>query len=47
MTGLIGGSLSTLGPAFTAGLATDRPRCAFVAGLATAVGGAEPGAIRV
>jgi hypothetical protein len=47
MTGLIGGSLSTLGPAFTAGLATGRPRHAFVAGLATTIGGAEPGTIRV
>ena len=38
MTGLIDGSLSTLAPIFAVALATHRPRYAFVAGLATAIG---------
>jgi VIT1/CCC1 family predicted Fe2+/Mn2+ transporter len=38
MTGLIDGSLSTLAPIFAIALATHRPRDAFVAGLATAIG---------
>jgi VIT1/CCC1 family predicted Fe2+/Mn2+ transporter len=38
MTGLIDGSLSTLAPIFTVALATHRPRYAFYAGLATAIG---------
>jgi hypothetical protein len=42
VTGLIGGSPSRLGPAFT--IATGRPRCGFLARLAAAIGGAEPGA---
>jgi hypothetical protein len=38
MTGLIDGSLSTLAPIFAVALATHRPRYAFLAGLATAIG---------
>src|SRR5207302_5977452 len=38
MTGLIDGSLSTLAPIFSVALATHRPRYAFFAGLATAIG---------
>jgi erythrin-vacuolar iron transport family protein len=38
MTGLIDGSLSTLAPIFAVALATHRPKYAFFAGLATAIG---------
>ena len=38
MTGLIDGSLSTLAPIFAVVLATQQPRYAFYAGLATAIG---------
>ena len=38
MTGLIDGSLSTLAPIFAVALATHKPRYAFLAGLATAIG---------
>jgi VIT1/CCC1 family predicted Fe2+/Mn2+ transporter len=38
MNGLIDGSLSTLAPIFAVALATHRPRDAFLAGLATAIG---------
>jgi VIT1/CCC1 family predicted Fe2+/Mn2+ transporter len=38
MTGLIDGSLSTLAPIFSVAIATQRPRYAFLAGLATAIG---------
>ena len=38
MTGLIDGSLSTLAPIFAVAFATHRPRDAFLAGLATAIG---------
>jgi VIT1/CCC1 family predicted Fe2+/Mn2+ transporter len=38
MTGLIDGSLSTLAPIFAVALATQQPRYAFLAGLATAIG---------
>lgn len=38
MTGLIDDSLSTLAPIFSVALATQRPRYAFFAGLATAIG---------
>ncbi|MEA2323112.1 MAG: erythrin-vacuolar iron transport family protein, partial [Solirubrobacteraceae bacterium] len=37
-TGLIDGSLSTLAPIFSVAIATQRPRYAFLAGLATAIG---------
>src|SRR5580658_8615846 len=39
MTGLIDGSLSTLAPIFAIAFATHRPHDAFLAGLATAIGG--------
>jgi erythrin-vacuolar iron transport family protein len=38
MNGLIDGSLSTLAPIFAVVFATHRPRDAFLAGLATAIG---------
>ena len=38
MNGLIDGSLSTLAPIFAVAFATHRPRYAFLAGLATAIG---------
>ena len=38
MTGLIDGSLSTLAPIFAVAFATQQPRYAFIAGLATAIG---------
>jgi VIT1/CCC1 family predicted Fe2+/Mn2+ transporter len=38
MTGLLDGSLSTLAPIFSVALATQTPRYAFYAGLATALG---------
>ncbi|MDX6525726.1 MAG: erythrin-vacuolar iron transport family protein [Gaiellales bacterium] len=38
LTGLIDGSLSTLAPIFAVALATHRPRSAFLAGLASAIG---------
>jgi hypothetical protein len=38
MTGLIDGSLSTLAPIFAVAFATQQPRYAFLAGLATALG---------
>ena len=38
MTELIAGSLSTLAPIFAVALATHRPRYAFTAGVATAIG---------
>jgi VIT1/CCC1 family predicted Fe2+/Mn2+ transporter len=40
MVGLIDGSLSTLAPIFAVVLATQTPRYAFFAGLATAIGAA-------
>jgi hypothetical protein len=39
MTGLIDGSLSTLAPIFAVAFATHQPHDAFLAGLATAIGG--------
>ncbi|WP_405888977.1 hypothetical protein OG762_39030 [Streptomyces sp. NBC_01136] len=38
MNGLIDGSLSTLAPIFAVAFATQQPRYAFFAGLATAIG---------
>lgn len=38
MAGLMDGSLSTLAPIFAVALATQQPRYAFFAGLATAIG---------
>jgi hypothetical protein len=38
MAGLMDGSLSTLAPIFTVALATQQPRYAFFAGLASAIG---------
>lgn len=38
MVGLIDGSLSTLAPMFSVAFATQNPRYAFIAGLATAIG---------
>jgi len=38
MAGLMDGSLSTLAPIFAVALATDQPRYAFYAGLASAIG---------
>ena len=38
LSGLMDGSLSTLAPIFAVAFATHRPRYAFLAGLATAIG---------
>jgi VIT1/CCC1 family predicted Fe2+/Mn2+ transporter len=40
MVGLVDGSLSTLAPIFSIALATQNPRYAFIAGLATSLGAA-------
>jgi VIT1/CCC1 family predicted Fe2+/Mn2+ transporter len=40
MVGLVDGSLSTLAPIFSIALATQTPRYAFIAGLATSIGAA-------
>ena len=47
MVGLVDGSLATLAPIFAIALATHNPRYAFIAGLATALGGGrEHGLLR-
>src|SRR5215211_1231505 len=38
MIGLIDGSLSTLAPIFSVAIVTHKPRYAFIAGVATAIG---------